>query len=555
MAKEVVLYEIELVELAAITIALLVVQWSNRLALQQCARAIRRFARYKCSCVGLVGGLAFAASAALTAVLGTAAPCVHDEFSYLLAADTFSRGRLSNPPHPCWQHFEAVHVNQQPSYHSMYPPAQGLVLAVGQTLMGHPIAGVWLSMGLACAAVCWMLQAWCPPQWALLGGLLTALRFVFMRYPAVWPLQVGYWSQSYWGGAMALFGGALLFGGLRRVVRRGYTRDAVVSGIGLAILANSRPFEGFVACVPAISITVFATLHPNWREKRQIQKIVIPMALVLGATLVWMAYYNVRTTGSALLRPYELSTQTYGATPITLLQPLNTEPNYRHPHHREYYAGWARSEFLSQLTVSGYFRRIRQEAEMIWSFYFGVLLTIPMIALPWAIRCRHALFSVFTCCLVVMALALMPWYQVHYLSPIVPLFVYLEVRCIRVLWLSRGRSRVVFKSLAAAIPLALFVAMPVSAMFWAYGASRDDWYWKRQQILERLIDRGGKHLVLVSAHRSPHKEWVYNGADLEGASVIWAHDMDGVQNESLLEHYRDRTVWSLDARSDTFESR
>lgn len=122
-------------------------------------------------------------------------PLVQDELSYLLTADTFAHGRLTNPTHPFWKHFETIHVFHEPSYASKYPPGQGLFLAVGQVITGHPIVGVWLSAALASAAICWMLQAWVPPKWALLGGLISAIH----------PLLI-LWTQNFWGGSVAVLG-------------------------------------------------------------------------------------------------------------------------------------------------------------------------------------------------------------------------------------------------------------------------------------------------------------------------------------------------------------
>ncbi|MGA2652461.1 MAG: hypothetical protein ABSF28_18140, partial [Terracidiphilus sp.] len=196
-------------------------------------RTLGRLARKQSLAVAAVGLATLLLRLLILPIIPIPLPFVPDDFSFLLAADTFAHGRLANPTPAMWTHFESFHITMQPTYMTMYFPGQGLLLAAGKVLFGNPWFAVLLCSALMCAAICWMLQAWLPPGWALLGGILAMLRLGLFSY----------WVNSYTGGALiTALGGALVLGALPRLMKTARARYGLLLAAGIALLGLTRPY-------------------------------------------------------------------------------------------------------------------------------------------------------------------------------------------------------------------------------------------------------------------------------------------------------------------------
>ncbi len=478
-------------------------------------------------------------------------PEIHDEFSYLLAADTFAHGRLTNPPSPLWVHFESFDINVLPTYQSMYPPAQGLALALGQKFTGVPWAGVLLSVALMCAAIYWMLLGWLPAPWAWLGAAFACVRFGTFSY----------WVNSYWGGAVAALGGALLLGALPRLRRELKAPVVLIFAAGLLILANSRPLEGLLFSLPlmiSLAFLLVKSARVNWIATA---RVVVPAIalLVLGAG--WMLYYNWRGTGHSLVIPYQVNFETYHITRPFFFQKANPIPKYRHMEMRAVYIQDELAGSLLWKFEADYFTRVKAGIYYVFFLWPFLLLVAPCVLMLARGQLRVVLIATL---LVAADLMLQVWPpHSHYAAPVAGAMILMLLYSLRYMRNHREGWPSIYTlwgARAVVMILALSTISPIAEKLWnpfqlvntvqqpsaVYAQLFPiPMQFQRARIQSELEAREGKHLVIVGypARDVPSQEWVYNKADIENSKVVWARDMGYLQNLDLLEHYPDRQVW------------
>src|SRR5262249_51469296 len=72
----------------------------------------------------------------------------------------------------------------------------------------------------------------------------------------------------------------------------------------------------------------------------------LPGIVTLAAFLLALGFYNFRTTGNALVLPYQVNATIYSPVPMFLWQsPRPAPPEYRNPAIRAYWMDWEAAQY------------------------------------------------------------------------------------------------------------------------------------------------------------------------------------------------------------------
>ena len=524
----------DFVELALVALLILLV-----VARAAIGQAAERLAVKTGWCMLLLFALPILLRLALLPRFPVPTPGGADDYGYLLLADTLRHFRLANPMHPMHRFFETVFVLQEPAYASIYSAGQGLLLALGWMIFGHPWAGVLLATGAFCALCYWMLRAWTTPGWALTGGLLAVCTFG--------PLNE--WINIYWGGALTASAGCLVFGALPRLRREARLRDAVLLGVGLGIHLLTRPYE-FIFL--GLSAAVF--LAP---EFRRLARPIAAAALAMLPAVVLTLLQAHAVTGSWTTIPYAHSRYQYGV-PTTFTWQANPTPHRELTTQQRLTAeGQAEAHGSEPESPGRYVERWGFRLRFYRFFFLAPLYLALLFFLPSLRQFRFAWLAG-TVLLFSLGTNLYPYFFPQYVA---------GVTCLLLLAAVTGLERLSRISRDAA-RLVLFLAA-AHFLFWygvhAFGNENifrslrpyETWDFVnfgdpegRAHIERRLAAIPGRKLVFVR-YGPLHKyhEWIHNAADIDGSPVVMALDLGSVENQELQRYYPGRAVLLLEPDS------
>jgi hypothetical protein len=380
---------------------------------------------------------------------------------------------------------------------------------------------------------------------------------------------------------VAACGAALLFGGMRRTWTLPRTIPSILTGLGLVLLGNTRPFEGLLVGIPVVVTLGYWLIRRHQIPLRaKLVSWVLPLGAVLFLGSLFMAVYNRAVTGDWSRFPHDVHTTQY-------LHQGNFLFSSTHPPERTQVERIARLYGLYVYTPQHGLGLITKAAKNVYTRFpatiawaalgFGVpsgdarasYLTLALWILIFVavlVADRWVWFCCLTILFVVLGQSLVWWWYPHYGAPLVPIVLAAVATTLRrITLLSKSADWGRKFAPAMVVLLAGIFAVPwlpainrwidhrtgvnatgsqVSSPSSASDSSPDV-VLSLSDLLRRLEQTGRDHLVFVRYEGAVPlgRQWVRNRADLHSARVILAHDLGEKRNPALVATYPGRSVW------------
>jgi hypothetical protein len=226
---------------------------------------------------------------------------------------------------------------------------------------------------------------------------------------------------------------------------------------------------------------------------------------------------------------------------------------------RDFYVGWELTQFMEAKHPIGFATNLLGKAGAFWMFFLGPAFTVPLFFLRPTRDSRIRPLLVIGA-LSLTGLALNTWFYPHYAAPITGVIYAVVLQGMRHMRAGCRRGSPAGLLLARSIPLVCLgmaalrvVAQPLSfymppdwPMTWYYTQPGNT---ERARILDRLAREPGRQLAIVryAPTHNFFEEWVYNDASIDDSPVVWAHELDEPSNRALIQYFRDRRAWLVEA--------
>jgi hypothetical protein len=284
-----------------------------------------------------------------------------------------------------------------------------------------------------------------------------------------------------------------------------------------------------------------------------------------------MGYYFWRTTGSPWDTPFLVNERTYNPASHFPWQSLKPMPVYHHAILRDFYRDVMVRHYQETRSITGWAKADLMALVRLWCFFFGPVLTLPIFlaaaTLPfgfsWRSLCSNTRLLLVICGVAISGSMLSTWFYPHYAAAITCAIMALVLQAMRRLRSQAGTPAPAGLFITRAVPVIclLMLGLRVAAkplrlphtwpeagiLSWCAPGPAN---LARAGTLAELRHCRGGQLAIVRYgphHDVWYNEWVYNDADIDRAKVVWARDMGAAKNQELIDYFKDRRVWLVDA--------